>query len=426
MRRLIALIAVAACHKDTAPPPIVKAADAAAPLDAPTPPPDAPEAARPTATKLVAAGDSTCALMSDTTVRCWGNNDHGQLGDGTTNDSSRPLRPAIRSVKDLIVADGTACALLDDRSVSCWGQIDWQGSGQDVLRPTGVMSVTGVKQLFVFPRRACARVASDDLVCWGEIDARGRFAKVPGKRRVTVVDGMEHVRELSPTAAVRDDGSVWSWAGEGRPTRRGLDDVKQLGEREGAICGLLGSGDVACVASSLPCVPAPAPVAPTPVPKPTKKASRPPRGKRPTALKRAPAPPIAETKPVEPSVTLTLPKARSLVFDAGWCVVTSGGVVQCGDGCSKPDAPWRRLDKIEEVVAHCARSKGGSVTCWDPAKPRPAPIEGITGATALAVGRIHGCAIVAGGGITCWGDNTHGQLGRGDRAAHRDAAAVTP
>ena len=139
------------------------------------PGPDAHEAARPLPTKIVAAGDATCAVMSDTTVRCWGSNDHGQLGNGTTTDSAEPVTPEIRAVQDLQLGDGTACALLDDKSVACWGRIGWQGGSQDVLRPTGVLSVTGVKQLFVFAGRACARVANDALVCWGDIDARGYF-----------------------------------------------------------------------------------------------------------------------------------------------------------------------------------------------------------------------------------------------------------
>ena len=53
-------------------------------------------------------------------------------------------------------------------------------------------------------------------------------------------------------------------------------------------------------------------------------------------------------------------------------------------------------------------------------------VDGVVGVTGLAVGRMHGCAIVAQGVIKCWGANEHGQLGRGDVASHQDAAIVTP
>ena len=95
---MILLLVAGACpDRDAARPrDAAIAIDAALPdtaLDAPVaatePPADAADA--PTITKLVASGDSTCAVFSDLTVRCWGGNAHGQLGDGS---KERRLSPS--------------------------------------------------------------------------------------------------------------------------------------------------------------------------------------------------------------------------------------------------------------------------------------------------------------------------------------------
>jgi alpha-tubulin suppressor-like RCC1 family protein len=46
------------------------------------------------ATSIALGGDSSCALMTDGAVRCWGRNDKGQLGDGSTVDSLTPVTVA--------------------------------------------------------------------------------------------------------------------------------------------------------------------------------------------------------------------------------------------------------------------------------------------------------------------------------------------
>jgi alpha-tubulin suppressor-like RCC1 family protein len=48
------------------------------------------------ATGLTTRGVHSCALRRDGSVVCWGHNEHGQLGDGTTTN-----RPAPRAVRGL-------------------------------------------------------------------------------------------------------------------------------------------------------------------------------------------------------------------------------------------------------------------------------------------------------------------------------------
>jgi alpha-tubulin suppressor-like RCC1 family protein len=55
---------------------------------------------------------------------------------------------------------------------------------------------------------------------------------------------------------------------------------------------------------------------------------------------------------------------------------------------------------------------------------QPAPVVGLSGATALRVGMFHGCAQRA-QDVLCWGANSYGELGRGDRVLSATPVAVS-
>ena len=71
----------------------------------------------------ISAGHYNSAiLMSDGTVKIWGNNRYGQLGNGTTTDSSIPITvPGLTNVKQIAIGEGHAMALLNDGTVKAWG-----------------------------------------------------------------------------------------------------------------------------------------------------------------------------------------------------------------------------------------------------------------------------------------------------------------
>ena len=405
-------------HDEPAKPPIVLHDAAtrhdAAVIDAGVP--DAGGETAPLATAIATAGGATCAVISDRTLRCWGKNDHGQLGDGTTADRASPVSPKLRGVTQLAMGGDAACAIVDDKSVACWGRIGWRGAG-DVLVPTGVLGVTGIARIWVLGDRACARSDKGAVVCWGDVDASGRAGH--GLHRLpTPVVGLDHVSALLDRAALRDDGAVSAWGADGVVKATAITGAIEVGVRDGATCGRLADGSVSCVGPQ-PCTPAPA----APVKKPAKPAKV-------SKGKKAPPPP-----PAPATWSPGLPHGKQLALELGWCVVTDRSELQCGDGCGHVDKPWAGLSQIDLVRGRCALVRS-SLRCWGDdrvAKPR----KDVTSASALVSGDGYGCAIVPPsdgrtdpmaigetGGIACWGDNAHGELGRGDTAPHDDAIRV--
>ena len=135
------------------------------------------------AADAVAAGSShSCALLTDKTVRCWGDNSLGQLGDGMTTSSSIPVTVLTKGDEDPLtgataVAAGRAhsCARLTTGTVRCWG---YNGSGRlgddtTKLRRTSVV-VKGIETATAVAAgraHSCARLNDGSVFCWGQNNA---------------------------------------------------------------------------------------------------------------------------------------------------------------------------------------------------------------------------------------------------------------
>lgn len=75
-------------------------------------------------TAITAGDEFACALIADGTVRCWGFNADGQLGDGTTVNSMAPV--AVSGLSDVVAISAStegdfACALTSSQAIECWG-----------------------------------------------------------------------------------------------------------------------------------------------------------------------------------------------------------------------------------------------------------------------------------------------------------------
>ena len=73
----------------------------------------------------IEAGDRhTCALMQDASVKCWGYNHFGQLGNGASGDegfSSLPVGVAALAAVDIAAGGMNSCAITTDTTLKCWG-----------------------------------------------------------------------------------------------------------------------------------------------------------------------------------------------------------------------------------------------------------------------------------------------------------------
>jgi len=84
-------------------------------------------------------------------VKCWGSNDSGQLGDGTTTDRWIPVTSSISDVTAIATGESHTCVLTSSSEVKCWGNnMKGQlGDGTTTERHIPV-DVTGLTRRFFF------------------------------------------------------------------------------------------------------------------------------------------------------------------------------------------------------------------------------------------------------------------------------------
>jgi alpha-tubulin suppressor-like RCC1 family protein len=127
----------------------------------------------------VAAGAAhTCALDDGGRVWCWGRGWEGQLGSGAkANDALSPVMlPAPANARGIAAGGAHSCAVTEDRTVVCWGANDdgqlGDGSTEPRPGPVDVVGLTDVERLSAGAAHTCAtRQADQSVWCWG-----GNFA----------------------------------------------------------------------------------------------------------------------------------------------------------------------------------------------------------------------------------------------------------
>jgi alpha-tubulin suppressor-like RCC1 family protein len=332
-------------------------------------------------------GDHTCAVRTDGTVWCWGDNDFGQLGDGTSVARLMPVK-VVNLTQVVQVSAGVehTCATRSNHTVWCWGRNDFgqvgDGATSTRLTPVRVIGLTGVEKVSAGDYFTCAVRSVGTVWCWGDNWAgalgNGTVSPISQPTPVQAI-GLSQARQVSAggsaTCARRSDGSVrcwgWnssygqvgvpSWSDQTTPVAvQGLPGpVTQVQAGGYHACARRSDGSVWCWGTNRAGALGTGTVGPTRVTTPTKS------------------------------------------------LMTNAAGVSVGDDFT------------------CARTSGKRVKCWGintsgqlgngalVSRSAPVAVVGLASVAGISSGNAHTCAVLTDHTMRCWGDNSFGQLGNG-------------
>lgn len=218
---------------------------------------------------ITAGYNYTCALTSSGGVKCWGENDKGQLGDGTKSTRYTPVDVSGLTSGVVAITSGYAhtCALTSSASVKCWG---WNAEHQvsddyyDHLIPVDVHYVDTLHPVAIYAgaQHTCAITDTNKVnnhggvTCWGFDGSNNVSSSRPFSHAIDSLAG-----GLSFTCAVTTSGGVscygtnnYGQLGNGTTTSNTLPgDVPTLSSGITALtagrayaCALTSSGAVLC------------------------------------------------------------------------------------------------------------------------------------------------------------------------------------
>ncbi|MFN8490070.1 MAG: CARDB domain-containing protein [Caldilineaceae bacterium] len=408
--------------------------------------------ALPTFSQVAVGSNHTCALTGAGGVKCWGNNDYGQLGDGTT--SSRGVPVDVSGLTSGVVAIGAGgyhtCAVTTAGGVKCWGRGNngelGYGSWSNTATPLDVSGlITGVKAIGAGAYHTCALTTEGGVKCWG-YNLYGQVGNVTDGDAATPVDvsGLSSgVKALSVggyfncVLTASDGAKCWGdngWGQLGIGSENGQPtpvDVNGLTSGVKAIiagghhaCALLTSGGAKCWGYN--------------------------------GSGQLGSGAMGDTVMTPIDVSSFASGVSSLALgEYHTCALTTNGGVTCtgdnavgqlGDGTTEnKNTPVdvtglnSGVTAITAGATHtCAIITNGGIKCWGSAndgqlgndvlgnKNTPVDVSGLTtGVTDITAGGAHTCAVTMAGGVKCWGANGVGQLGDGTQSNKNAPVAVS-
>lgn len=338
----------------------------------------------------------TCTLLNSSAVKCWGANDAGQLGDGTTTQRATPVTVSGLSsgVRTIANRYNNTCALLNTGAVKCWG---WNGRGHlgdgtkiNKSTPVAVSGLSsGVSAISAGNGHTCALLKTGAVKCWGDAGKTGDGTDVERTTPVDVFGLSSGVIAISAagyhTCALLSTGAVKCWGSEndgtlgngGGPSNKpggaisGFSaGVIALAAGERHNCALLSTGGVQCFGQNG-------------------------NGQ------------LGNNTLISSSTPVTVSGISSAVAISanGWtsCALLSTGEAKC----------WGRNSEGEL----------GDNSTTD--RLTPVTVSGLSSAVAMSNGYYHTCALVSSGAAKCWGRNDSRQLGDGTTTQRNTPVSVT-
>ena len=372
-------------------------------------------------TAVGAGYNHSCALTSGGAVKCWGANPVGQLGNGSTTLSATPVDVVglASGVSAIAVGHQSSCALASAGTVKCWG-------GQSGI-PVDIAGLTGTSSIYTsLLGLTCAIAGDGGLKCW--LDSKPTPADLPSLTnpvRAVAVGGQSTQCVLTTSGAVSCfDPRATAWTDVsltltgGGPTPSSAVTGNTTAIAMGALhtCALTSAGGVKCWGYNSSGQVGNGSTA---------------QAASPVDVVGLTSGVTAIAAGTYYSCALASGGVKCWGGnDEG--VLGNGGnanslipvdVVGLTSGVTAIAGSDRHA---------CAVASGGGVKCWGAngygelgngsttGSNTPVDVKGLTsGVTALAASKDATCGITSGGGVKCWGYDVLGQLGDGGRAVQQ-------
>jgi alpha-tubulin suppressor-like RCC1 family protein len=168
----------------------------------------------------------SCAINSNGGVVCWGQNSKGQLGTGNTAQSLVPVQVSglASGVSSISVGEEHGCAVMNDRTLKCWGSNQYGAVGNNstatVTSPVTIDVGTSYREVSSGRWHSCGVTTGGVVKCWGNnASAQLGDGTTTLKRTPVIISGISNPSSISAgyshTCGVLQNGSAMCWGYNG-------------------------------------------------------------------------------------------------------------------------------------------------------------------------------------------------------------------